>query len=95
VGAALDEAFAGIDEGMRADLMGLLVRFDLDVIMTGHELWGAYEQVPGVMIYDLLRRPPAEGVSTMPMRWDGGSLVEESTVMLSGPGQAATMEFPQ
>jgi uncharacterized protein (TIGR02680 family) len=79
---ALDEAFAGIDEGMRADLMGLLVRFDLDVIMTGHELWGAYEQVPGVMIYDLLRRPPAEGVSSMPMRWDGGALVEERGLTL-------------
>ncbi len=83
---ALDEAFAGIDEGMRADLMGLLVRFDLDVIMTGHELWGAYEQVPGVMIYDLLRRPPAEGVSSMPMRWDGGSLVEEAMPTRGGPG---------
>jgi len=79
---ALDEAFAGIDEGMRADLMGLLVRFDLDVIMTGHELWGAYEKVPGVMIYDLLRRPPAEGVSSMPMRWDGGALVEEPGLTL-------------
>ena len=87
---ALDEAFAGIDEGMRADLMGLLVRFDLDVIMTGHELWGAYEQVPGVMIYDLLRRPPAEGVSSMPMRWDGGALVEERTLTLVPPRPTKT-----
>ena len=90
---ALDEAFAGIDEGMRADLMGLLVRFDLDVIMTGHELWGAYEQVPGVMIYDLLRRPPAEGVSSMPMRWDGGSLVEEATSTRGGRVRATTSEL--
>ena len=87
---ALDEAFAGIDEGMRADLMGLLVRFDLDVIMTGHELWGAYEQVPGVMIYDLLRRPPAEGVSSLPMRWDGGALVEERTLTLVPPRPTKT-----
>jgi hypothetical protein len=90
---ALDEAFAGIDEGMRADLMGLLVRFDLDVIMTGHELWGAYEQVPGVMIYDLLRRPPAEGVSSMPMRWDGGSLVEEATWTRGARGRATTSKL--
>jgi uncharacterized protein (TIGR02680 family) len=90
---ALDEAFAGIDEGMRADLMGLLVRFDLDVIMTGHELWGAYEQVPGVMIYDLLRRPPAEGVSSMPMRWDGGALVEEPTLTLVRLDQTVMTEL--
>lgn len=71
---ALDEAFAGIDEGMRGDLLGLLGRFDLDMVLTGHELWGAYEQVPAVMVYDLLRRPPAEGVSCLPMRWDGAAL---------------------
>ena len=73
---ALDEAFAGIDEGMRAELMGLLVRFDLDVVLTGHELWGAYEDVPAIMVYDLLRRPPAEGVSAMALRWDGRVMAE-------------------
>lgn len=71
---ALDEAFAGIDEAMRGELMGLTVGFDLDVVMTGHELWGAYAQVPAVAIYDLLRRPPAEGVSALSLRWDGTSM---------------------
>ncbi|MBI2710276.1 MAG: hypothetical protein HYX34_11365 [Actinobacteria bacterium] len=73
---ALDEAFAGIDEAMRGELMGLLVRFDLDVIMTGHELWGAYAEVPAVAVYDLLRRPPAEGVSALGLRWDGHALAD-------------------
>ena len=73
---ALDEAFAGIDEGMRAELMGLLVRFDLDVVLTGHELWGAYEQVPAIMVYDLLRHPPLEGVSAFAIRWDGVAMAE-------------------
>lgn len=73
---ALDEAFAGIDEGMRAELMGLLVRFDLDIVLTGHELWGAYEQVPSLMVYDLLRRPPLEGVSAFAVRWDGDAMAE-------------------
>ena len=73
---ALDEAFAGIDEGMRADLMGLLVQFDLDVLLTGHELWGAYEQVPALMVYDLLRHPPLEGVSAFAVRWDGTVMAE-------------------
>jgi uncharacterized protein (TIGR02680 family) len=73
---ALDEAFAGIDEGMRAELMGLLVRFDLDILLTGHELWGAYEQVPALMAYDLLRQPPLEGVSAFAVRWDGAAMAE-------------------
>jgi uncharacterized protein (TIGR02680 family) len=73
---ALDEAFAGIDEGMRAELMGLLVRFDLDVLLTGHELWGAYEQVPTLMVYDLLRHPPLEGVSAFAVQWDGATMAE-------------------
>lgn len=73
---ALDEAFAGIDEGMRAELMGLLVRFDLDILLTGHELWGAYEQVPALMVYDLLRHPPQEGVSAFAVRWDGAAMSE-------------------
>jgi len=73
---ALDEAFAGIDEGMRAELMGLLVRFDLDIVLTGHELWGAYQQVPALMAYDLLRQPPLEGVSAFAVRWDGAAMAE-------------------
>ena len=81
---ALDEAFAGIDERMRGELMGLLVRFDLDFVMTGHELWGAYEEVPAVAVYDLLRRPPAEGVSALGMRWDGARFVDPEPVAASG-----------
>lgn len=73
---ALDEAFAGIDEGMRAELMGLLVRFDLDIVLTGHELWGAYQQVPALMVYDLLRQPPLEGVSAFAVSWDGATMAE-------------------
>lgn len=75
---ALDEAFAGIDEAMRGELMGLTVRFDLDLIMTGHELWGAYSEVPAVAVHDLLRRPPAEGVNVLSMRWDGTTLLEDA-----------------
>lgn len=74
---ALDEAFAGIDEEMRGKLMGLTVAFDLDVILTGHELWGAYGEVPSVAVHDLLRRPPAEGVSVVSLRWDGHELIED------------------
>ncbi|HXH56230.1 SbcC/MukB-like Walker B domain-containing protein [Iamia sp.] len=93
---ALDEAFAGIDEAMRGELMGLTVRFDLDLIMTGHELWGAYVEVPAVAVHDLLRRPPAEGVSVFSLRWDGHALVEEPDPALdaAGPGRAPGLDPP-
>ena len=87
---ALDEAFAGIDEEMRGKLMGLTVAFDLDVILTGHELWGAYGEVPSVAVLDLLRRPPAEGVSVVSLRWDGHELIDDGE--LAG---TATESVPQ
>lgn len=77
---ALDEAFAGIDESMRGELMALTVLFDLDVILTGHELWGAYAEVPSIAVHDLLRRPPAEGVSVLSLHWNGHSLDADSAI---------------
>ncbi|MEZ5382430.1 MAG: TIGR02680 family protein [Microthrixaceae bacterium] len=83
---ALDEAFAGIDEEMRGKLMGLTVAFDLDVILTGHELWGAYGEVPSVAVLDLLRRPPAEGVSVVSYRWDGHELIGDDDLAGTAAG---------
>ncbi len=36
---ALDEAFAGIDDKFKPELLGLTVKFDLDLFTTGHDLW--------------------------------------------------------
>ncbi len=66
---ALDEAFAGIDDDMRGKLMGLLVQLDLDVLLTSHEFWGFYAQVPNLVLYDLTRRPPALGVFAQRLEW--------------------------
>ena len=35
----LGDAFAKVDDATVAELMGLLVSFDLDFVMTGHALW--------------------------------------------------------
>lgn len=67
---ALDEAFAGIDDQMRGRLMGLLVQLDLDVILTSHEFWGFYGQVPGLVLYDLNRKPPVPGVYAQRFEWN-------------------------
>jgi uncharacterized protein (TIGR02680 family) len=66
---ALDEAFAGIDDQMRGRLMGLLVQLDLDVILTSHEFWGFYDQVPNLVLYDLTRKPPTPGVFAQRLAW--------------------------
>jgi uncharacterized protein (TIGR02680 family) len=66
---ALDEAFAGIDDDMRGKLMGLLIQLDLDVLLTSHEFWGFYAQVPNLVLYDLTRRPPTPGVFAQRLEW--------------------------
>ncbi len=44
----LDEVFAGIDPTMRAQCMGVLAQFDLDVVMPSESEWGCYATVPGL-----------------------------------------------
>lgn len=73
----LDEAFAGIDAGMRGRCMGLLTEFDLDFMMTSYDEWGCYAQLPGVATYHLHRDPELEGVAAVRFVWDGRQLREE------------------
>lgn len=73
---ALDEAFAGIDQGMRGRCMGLLVAFDLDFLMTSHDEWGCYSELPGVATYQLYRDPALEGVAALRFVWNGQALEE-------------------
>jgi hypothetical protein len=72
----LDEAFAGNDERMRAQLLGLLERFDLDFVLPSHELWGCYPELSALGIYHLHREPGIPGVATAHFRWDGERRVE-------------------
>lgn len=73
----LDEAFAGIDQGMRGRCMKLLVDFDLDFMMTSHDEWGCYEELPGLAVYQLYRDPGIDGVGAVRFVWSGGRLREE------------------
>lgn len=73
----LDEAFAGIDPGMRGRCMGLLVEFDLDFMMTSYDEWGCYEELPGVATYQLYRDPTMDGVVAVRFVWNGERLAED------------------
>lgn len=68
----LDDAFAKIDDPTIGELMGLLVRLDIDFVMTGHALWGCVPQVPALDIYEVRRLEDSSAVTTH-VHWDGHS----------------------
>lgn len=73
---ALDEAFAGIDDRYKPELMGLTVTFDLDMFMTGHDLWVHYDTVPMAAHYDMHHDKGAHTVSALLMLWDGTQTID-------------------
>ncbi|MET0196154.1 MAG: TIGR02680 family protein [Rhodococcus fascians] len=74
---ALDEAFAGVDDNGRSELLGLSVQFDLDLFMTGFDLWITYADVPGCAHYDLAHSAAENTVSAALMVWANGELLQE------------------
>jgi hypothetical protein len=66
----LDDAFAKVDDGTVAELMGLLVSLDLDFVLTGHALWGCFPQVPRLDVYEVRRSDGSSAVTTH-VHWDG------------------------
>lgn len=72
----LDEALSGIDDETRERVFEATVAFDLDVVMTSHELWGTYRSVPQLAIYQLHRENGTFGVHAIPFIWDGDVLRE-------------------
>ncbi|MFC7386007.1 SbcC/MukB-like Walker B domain-containing protein [Sphaerisporangium rhizosphaerae] len=73
---ALDEAFAGIDDNYKPELLGLTVRFGLDLLMTGHDLWCTYPTVPMIAHYDLMHDSELRTVSTILALWDGAQVFD-------------------
>jgi len=73
---ALDEAFVGIDGDMRAKCMDLLVRFDLDVVMTSEREWACYPTVPAIAIHQLSTRPGIDAIGVHRWLWNGRDRLE-------------------
>ncbi len=67
----LDEAFAGIDPTMRAQCLGVLAQFDLDVVMTSELEWGCYPTVPALAIHHLAAFPGIDAVGVTRWVWNG------------------------
>jgi uncharacterized protein (TIGR02680 family) len=73
----LDEAFAGVDENGRGELMSLAQQFDLDLFMTGYDLWVTHPSVGGAAHYDLSHSAVEHTVSTVLLVWDGSANVAD------------------
>jgi uncharacterized protein (TIGR02680 family) len=80
---ALDEAFAGVDDTGRGELMGLAAQFDLDLFMTGYDLWATQAAVRAAAHYDLAHSPIEHTVSALLMVWDGAELLADEAGELS------------
>lgn len=68
---SLDEAFAGVDEMNIRDMFRLMVEFDFNFMINSQILWGDYDTVPGLAIYQLLRPENAKYVTVIRYIWNG------------------------
>ncbi|MFJ8954924.1 TIGR02680 family protein [Streptomyces sp. NPDC102381] len=91
---ALDEAFAGIDEQYRPDLLALTAKFDLDLFMTGYDLWITYPQVPQISHYDMKHDEASHTVSAMLLVWDGEQILDDLGYPGSDELAAELLGFP-
>lgn len=68
---SLDEAFAGVDNRNIRDMFRLMSELDFDFIINSQVLWGDYDTLDAIAVYQLLRPQNAKFVSVMPSLWNG------------------------
>ena len=68
---SLDEAFAGVDNRNIRDMFRLMSELRFDFIINSQVLWGDYDTLDAIAVYQLLRKPNAEFVSVMSSIWNG------------------------
>lgn len=68
---ALDEAFAGVDDSNMRDMFELLTDMDFDYVMTSQVLWGCYDTVPSLAIYEIHRPKDIDIITLLHYRWNG------------------------
>ncbi len=80
----LDEAFAGVDEQNMRDMFHLVEQLHFNYIMNSQAIWGDYDVVPSLNIYELLRPLNASYVTVAGYHWDG----KRRMVMMEEDGAA-------
>lgn len=72
----LDEVFVGVDDANRGQLLDLLVKFDLDMLLTSDHEWCTYRELDGIAVHQLITGDDDEAVTTVRFVWDGTGLRE-------------------
>jgi hypothetical protein len=73
----LDEVFVGVDEGNRGQLLDLLVKLDLDLLLTSDHEWCTYRELDGMAIHQLVTGEDDDAVTTVRFVWDGTRVRED------------------
>lgn len=68
---SLDEAFAGVDEMNIKDMFRLMVEFEFNFMINSQVLWGDYETVPSLAIFQLIRPENVKYVTVIRYIWNG------------------------
>lgn len=68
---SLDEAFAGVDEMNIRDMFRLMRECGFNFVINSQVLWGDYDTIPGLAIYQLLRPENAKFVTVIKYVWNG------------------------
>lgn len=71
----LDEAFAGVDENNIKEAFEVVEKLGFNYIMNSQVLWGDYETVSSLAIYELFRPKGADFVSAIRYVWDGNKRI--------------------
>jgi uncharacterized protein (TIGR02680 family) len=89
---SLDEAFAGVDEENMRDMFELLTDLGFDYMMTSQLLWGCYDTVPQLSIYELYRPQDVDFVTLIRYYWNGRRriLVDEEMKTETAEGELKT-----
>src|SRR5690606_9536845 len=68
---SLDEAFAGVDDENINMMFRIVEELGFNYMMNSQFLWGDYDSVSSLSIYELLRPKNADHVSVIRYIWDG------------------------
>ncbi|MFJ7556805.1 SbcC/MukB-like Walker B domain-containing protein [Bacillus thuringiensis] len=70
---SLDEAFSRVDDDNINSMFTYIQKLGLDYILNSQSLWGCFESVPSLDIYELLRPNNIPAVMVMRYHWNGVS----------------------
>lgn len=71
----LDEAFAGVDENNINEMFEIVEQLGFNYMMNSQVLWGDYEAVQALSVYDLIRPKNADYVTVIRYKWNGQELL--------------------